>query len=186
MSANRIRTRFCSSGSNMPRMRLIVWPVSIVCSVLSTRWPVSAAFRPISTVSRSRISPTRMIFGRLRKAARRPLAKVSKSLPICALVERGLLLRMHELDGVLQRDDVDGLRLVDLVEQRRQASWICPSRSRPSRGPGRSSPWRPRGRSPASSSSSRGDCRVQLAADDRVVAALGENVDAEAGLFVTA
>ena len=63
-------------------MRLIVCPASIVCSVLSTRCPVSAALKPISTVSRSRISPTRITFGAWRNAARKPLEKRSKSAPI--------------------------------------------------------------------------------------------------------
>ena len=41
-----------------------------------------AAIMPISTVSRSRISPTRITFGAWRRAARRPAAKVLKSFPI--------------------------------------------------------------------------------------------------------
>ena len=64
-----------------PRMRLMVCPASIVCSVLSTRWPVSAALSAILTVSRSRISPTKITFGAWRRAARRPLEKLSKSVP---------------------------------------------------------------------------------------------------------
>src|SRR5438067_13025685 len=59
---------------NIPRMRLIDWPASTVWSVLRTRWPVSDAIKAISTVARSRISPTRMTFGAWRNAARRPLA----------------------------------------------------------------------------------------------------------------
>ena len=43
--------------------RLIVLGASLVCSVESTRWPVSAALTAISAVSKSRISPTRMMFG---------------------------------------------------------------------------------------------------------------------------
>ena len=43
--------------------RLIVLGASLVCSVDSTRWPVSAALTAISAVSKSRISPTRMMFG---------------------------------------------------------------------------------------------------------------------------
>ena len=55
-----------------PRIRLIDWPASTVCSVLKTKWPVSAAISAISTVARSRISPTRMTLGAWRNAARNP------------------------------------------------------------------------------------------------------------------
>ena len=55
--------------------RLIVEGASLVCSVESTRWPVSAAFTAISAVSKSRISPTRMMLGSCRRKARRAEAK---------------------------------------------------------------------------------------------------------------
>ena len=47
--------------------RLTVLGASLVCSVESTRWPVSAALTAISAVSKSRISPTRMMFGSCRR-----------------------------------------------------------------------------------------------------------------------
>ncbi len=56
-------------------MRSTVLAASIVCSVESTRWPVSAASMAISIVSTSRISPMRMTFGACRSAARRARAK---------------------------------------------------------------------------------------------------------------
>ncbi len=59
----------------------MLWPALIVCSVLTTRWPVSAAVMAISVVSRSRSSPTKITFGASRNAARRPMANVEKSLP---------------------------------------------------------------------------------------------------------
>ena len=52
----------------------------MVCSVESTRWPVSAAVSAISMVSRSRISPTRITFGACRSAALSAAAKVGVSL----------------------------------------------------------------------------------------------------------
>ncbi len=55
--------------------RLIVLGASLVCSVDSTRWPVSAALTAISAVSKSRISPTRMMFGSWRRNERRAAAK---------------------------------------------------------------------------------------------------------------
>jgi len=47
---------------------------SFVCSVESTRWPVSAALTAISAVSKSRISPTMMMSGSCRRKARSALA----------------------------------------------------------------------------------------------------------------
>ena len=55
--------------------RLMVLGASFVWSVDSTRWPVSAALTAISAVSKSRISPTRMMFGSCRRNARRAAAK---------------------------------------------------------------------------------------------------------------
>ena len=57
--------------------RLIVLGASLVCSVESTRWPVSAALTAISAVSKSRISPTRMMFGSWRRNERSAAAKFS-------------------------------------------------------------------------------------------------------------
>ena len=56
--------------------RVMVLTESLVCSVLNTKWPVNAAFTAISTVSLSRISPTRMTSGSCRKNERKEAAKV--------------------------------------------------------------------------------------------------------------
>ena len=53
---------------------------SLVCSVESTRWPVSAASMAIWAVSRSRISPTMMMSGSARIIERRPEANVRPAL----------------------------------------------------------------------------------------------------------
>ena len=63
--------------------RLIVDGASFVCSVESTKWPVSAAFTAISAVSKSRISPTRIMLGSWRRKARKADAKFS---PICSFI----------------------------------------------------------------------------------------------------
>ena len=63
--------------------RLMVEGASLVCSVDSTRWPVSAALTAISAVSKSRISPTRMMLGSWRRKARSAEAKLS---PICSFI----------------------------------------------------------------------------------------------------
>jgi hypothetical protein len=55
-------------------MRLTVSVASSVCSVENTRCPVSAARSPVSIVSKSRISPTRITSGSCRNALRKACA----------------------------------------------------------------------------------------------------------------
>ena len=62
------RTCFCWWGGNAEMMREMVSVASSVCSVESTRWPVSAAVSAVSMVSESRISPTRITSGSWRSA----------------------------------------------------------------------------------------------------------------------
>ena len=64
----------------MSTSRVTAPVASLVCRVLSTRCPVSAARIAISAVSRSRISPTMMILGSCRKIERRPVANVIPAL----------------------------------------------------------------------------------------------------------
>ena len=60
----------CWCGGKKSMMRLIDSDASTVCSVESTRWPVSAALSAVWTVSSSRISPTRMTSGSWRRTRR--------------------------------------------------------------------------------------------------------------------
>ena len=60
--------------------RVIAEGASFVCSVDSTRWPVSADSTAILAVSASRISPTMITSGSARSIARSPVAKVSPAL----------------------------------------------------------------------------------------------------------
>ena len=106
----------------------MVWPASTVCRVLSTRWPVSAALKAILMVSRSRISPTRMTLGAWRRAARKPLEKLSKSVPNSRWLKVATIMRMNKLDRVFQRDDVDGPGVADLVEHRGQGGGFAGAR----------------------------------------------------------
>ena len=102
-------------GSMPISIRRVMAPgASLVCSVESTRWPVSAASMAICAVSRSRISPTMMMSGSARIIERRPAGER----------EAGLLVDLHlgealelVLDRVLDRDDVL-LDRVELVERR--------------------------------------------------------------------
>ena len=99
VSESRIRIWVSSSEGNIPMTRLIVCPASTVWRVLRTRCPVSAADRAISTVSRSRISPTRITFGAWRSAARSPFAKVSKSFPISRWLKVAFLWEWENSTG---------------------------------------------------------------------------------------
>ena len=56
--------------------RTIAPGASFVCSVVSTRWPVSAASIAMRAVSASRISPTMITSGSARRIERSPAAKV--------------------------------------------------------------------------------------------------------------
>ncbi len=66
----------------MSSSRIGVEIASLVCSVVSTMWPVIAARSPVSTVSRSRISPTSTMSGSCRKVERKTLANVSPILSL--------------------------------------------------------------------------------------------------------
>ena len=63
-------------------MRFTVSTASIVCRVLSTRWPVSAALSAVPTVSSSRISPIRITSGSCRSTRRSACANELVSKPI--------------------------------------------------------------------------------------------------------
>ena len=77
--ASESRTCFCSCGGKKSMTRLMVSAASVVCSVDMTKWPVSEAASAALTVSRSRISPTRMTSGSWRIAARSAVAKSAVS-----------------------------------------------------------------------------------------------------------
>ena len=73
--------------------RLIVSAASAVCSVESTRCPVSAATSAVETVSKSRISPTRITSGSCRSEERSAVAKLSVSKPTSRWLTRLSLSR---------------------------------------------------------------------------------------------
>ena len=72
----------CRSGGKESEILAMVEATSVVCRVESTRWPVSAAATAIRMVSGSRISPTTMMSGACRKAARSAVGKSGASTPI--------------------------------------------------------------------------------------------------------
>ena len=70
-----------SCGGKRSIMRLMVSVASKVCSVLRTRWPVSAAERAIRALSESRISPMRIMSGSCRRMRFRARAYEAVSVP---------------------------------------------------------------------------------------------------------
>ena len=80
-----------------------------VCRVVSTKWPVSAAWIAICAVSESRISPTMITSGSWRTKARIAAAKVS---PIAGLAWDWLMPGISYSTGILDGEDFPG-RLVE-------------------------------------------------------------------------
>ncbi len=78
----------------------------LVCSVPKVKWPVSAMRSADSIVSRSRISPISTTSGSSRSAARKASVKHLVSACNFALVHQAVLVLVHELDRVLDGDDV--------------------------------------------------------------------------------
>ncbi len=108
----------CRSLGNWPMIRSTVDAAVVVWSVPNTRWPVSAVSIAIATVSRSRISPTRMMSGSSRSAARSAPLNESVCVSDLALVDQALPVLVHELDRILDRDDVVVAVPVDVVDHR--------------------------------------------------------------------
>ena len=109
----------------MSSSRATVDGQSLVCSVVNTRWPVSAARMPICAVSRSRVSPTRMTSGSCRrKRAERGGERAADPLVDLDLVDALEVV----LDRILGGHDVD-VRRVDRVDAPSRASSSCRSRS---------------------------------------------------------
>ena len=70
-----------SSVGSASMMRSMVLVALVVCSVPSTRCPVSAAVIAMEMVSASRNSPTRITSGSSRMAARTPSANEGRCVP---------------------------------------------------------------------------------------------------------
>ena len=101
----RICVCWCAGKTSM--MRLIEEIAELVCRVARVRWPVSAMRSADSIVSRSRISPIRTTSGSSRRTARRRVGEGVRVGVQLALVDEALLVRVEELDRVLDRDDVE-------------------------------------------------------------------------------
>ena len=110
----------CRSAGNWSMMRSTVDAAVVVWSVPNTRCPVSAVSIAMATVSRSRSSPTSRMSGSSRSAARSAALNELGVRAHFALVDQALLVLVHELDRILDRDDVLVARPVDVIDHRAQ------------------------------------------------------------------
>ena len=106
-------------------MRSMVCAASLVCRVVSTRWPVSAAVIAVDMLSKSRISPTRITSGILAQHVAQRRGEARRVRAQLALVDQALLVLVQELDRVFDGDDVAAAVLVDVVDHRRQAGGLA-------------------------------------------------------------
>ena len=151
-----------------------------VCSVESTRWPVSAALSAMSIVSSSRISPSRITSGSWRSAARSARGEVGGVEPDLALA--------HVARASSCRNSI-GSSIVTMCTRRVWLRWpiiaasveTCRCRPRPRRARARAlSRHIARTTGGAPSSSNVGICERDAAQHDRERAALAVHVHAEA------
>ena len=87
-------------------MRSIAWLALFECRVARQRWPVSAKVIAASIVSRSRTSPMRITSGAWRSVFLSAFSYECVSKPISRWRDQALLVLVHELDRILDRDDV--------------------------------------------------------------------------------
>ncbi len=101
-------------------MRLIVSDASTVCSVESTRWPVSAARqRGVDGLLVAHLADQDHVRVLAQDAAQGALER-RRVLADLALVDDRVAVAVQELDRVLDRDDVLGHRPVHVVDHRRE------------------------------------------------------------------
>ena len=123
-------TRICSwrSAGNWSMMRSMVLGAVVVCSVPNTRCPVSAVSIAIDDrFEIAQLADEHDVGVLPQRRAERVLERrrVHADLP---LRDEHLLVLMHELDRVLDRDDVVGARAIDEVDRARRASSTSPTR----------------------------------------------------------
>ena len=99
-------------------MRSIVPAAVVVCSVPKTRWPVSAVSMAMDDrLEIAQLADEDDVRILAQRGAQRALERAGVHADL-ALRDDALLVRVHELDRVLDRDDVIAARAVDEVDQR--------------------------------------------------------------------
>ena len=112
-------------------MRSTVDAAVVVCSVPNTRWP---GLRRLDgdghRLEVAQLADEDDVGILAQRGAQRVLERVGVRVHL-ALVDQALLVLVHELDRILDRDDVILARPVDVSRSSRTASSTCPSRSGP-------------------------------------------------------
>ncbi len=124
-SESTLRICACWPAGNWSTMRSTALMALLVWRVANTRWPVFAVSSARAIVSRSRISPTRTMFGILAQRGLQGAGEAPRVAAHLALVDEAALARVHELDRVLQGDDVRLLVAVDVVDHRGQGGRLA-------------------------------------------------------------
>ena len=116
---------FCRSLGNESQMRAMVEAMSVVCRLLKTRCPVSAADSAMRIDSWSRISPITSTSGACRTALRSAVGKSGASGPISTCSTMRAIVLMLVFDRIFDGDDVLGVAPVDLVDERRHRGGLA-------------------------------------------------------------
>ncbi len=124
---NCVRICSCCSVGKTSMIRSTVPWAPVVCSVPKTMCPVSAAVMAEEIVSRSRISPTRITSGSIRKARRSASGKLGTSTPTSRWLIIDFLCVVVILDRVFDRDDVMVEVLIHPVDHAGQAGRLAAS-----------------------------------------------------------
>ncbi len=114
----RICPCWCEGKTSM--MRLIVCAAELVCSVANVRWPgLGDAQRRLDGLEVAQLADQDDVGVLAQRGAQRRAEAVGVGVDL-ALVDQAALVRVHELDRVLDRQDVLAPLGVDLVDHRRQ------------------------------------------------------------------
>ena len=99
-------------------MRSTVDAAVVVCSVPNTRWPgLRRLDRDRDRLEIAHLADEDDVRILAQRGAQRVLERVGVR-PHLALVDQALLVLVHELDRIFDRDDVIGARAVDVVDHR--------------------------------------------------------------------
>ena len=109
-------------------MRETVEAASVVCRVVNTRCPVSAADSAIRAVSGSRISPDDDHVRRLPQRCPQRGREVRRIDADLYLLDHAAVVRMLVFDRIFNGHDMPRLLLVDLVDQRGKSRSLARAR----------------------------------------------------------
>src|SRR5213595_2727416 len=105
----------CPASGNTPTMRSTVLEASMVCSVLMTRCPVSAASKAISMVSLSRISTPESLLAPAQCRAQGEGETGCITVQF-SLMNDGAFVAVHKLHWIFDGNDVISMGFVDTIQ----------------------------------------------------------------------